>query len=384
MVSPGTKAVAAGRGQQGTSLTPPLWATSVWQTAGLDDTRKRATATRADNFYSRYANPTVRAFEEAIAELEDAEDALAFASGMGAIASVVFGLCSSGDHVVAQRQIYAGTSAFLQGPCARLGIDVSWVDGTVPGAFAAAVVPGRTMLVIAESPSNPRLDIVDLDELGAISGPFTLVDSTFATPLGQQPVHHGVDLVLHSATKGICGHNDATLGVVAGDRDVLADLWAYSVLHGACASPFDALNGLRGLRTLAVRHRHASASALALAQALHGHPGVAAVYHPGLADHPQHDLAQRQLTMMPAQLAVELSGGVDAARVTLDSLRVARSATSLGGPETLVCHPATSTHVGLLPEDQAAIGITAGLLRISAGLEDPDDVITDLCQAIPS
>ena len=233
MVSPGTKAVAAGRGQQGTSLTPPLWATSVWQTAGLDDTRKRATATRADNFYSRYANPTVRAFEEAIAELEDAEDALAFASGMGAIASVVFGLCSSGDHVVAQRQIYAGTSAFLQGPCARLGIDVSWVDGTVPGAFAAAVVPGRTMLVIAESPSNPRLDIVDLDELGAISGPFTLVDSTFATPLGQQPVHHGVDLVLHSATKGICGHNDATLGVVAGDRDVLADLWAYSVLHGA-------------------------------------------------------------------------------------------------------------------------------------------------------
>ncbi|HET9666698.1 MAG TPA: PLP-dependent transferase [Desertimonas sp.] len=384
MVSPGTKAVAAGRGQQGTSLTPPLWATSVWQTAGLDDTRKRATATRADNFYSRYANPTVRAFEEAIAELEDAEDALAFASGMGAIASVVFGLCSSGDHVVAQRQIYAGTSAFLQGPCARLGIDVSWVDGTVPGAFAAAVVPGRTMLVIAESPSNPRLDIVDLDELGAISGPFTLVDSTFATPLGQQPVHHGVDLVLHSATKGICGHNDATLGVVAGDRDVLADLWAYSVLHGACASPFDALNGLRGLRTLAVRHRHASASALALAQALHGHPGVAAVYHPGLADHPQHDLAQRQLTMMPAQLAVELSGGVDAARVTLDSLRVARSATSLGGPETLVCHPATSTHVSLLPEDQAAIGITAGLLRISAGLEDPDDVITDLCQAIPS
>ena len=384
MVSPGTKAVAAGRGQQGTSLTPPLWATSVWQTAGLDDTRKRATATRADNFYSRYANPTVRAFEEAIAELEDAEDALAFASGMGAIASVVFGLCSSGDHVVAQRQIYAGTSAFLQGPCARLGIDVSWVDGTVPGAFAAAVVPGRTMLVIAESPSNPRLDIVDLDELGAISGPFTLVDSTFATPLGQQPVHHGVDLVLHSATKGICGHNDATLGVVAGDRDVLADLWAYSVLHGACASPFDALNGLRGLRTLAVRHRHASASALALAQALRGHPGVAAVYHPGLADHPQHDLAQRQLTMMPAQLAVELSGGVDAARVTLDSLRVARSATSLGGPETLVCHPATSTHVSLLPEDQAAIGITAGLLRISAGLEDPDDVITDLCQAIPS
>jgi cystathionine beta-lyase/cystathionine gamma-synthase len=382
--SPGTRAIAAGRGQQGTSLTPPLWGTSVWQTAGLDDTRKRATATRADNFYSRYANPTVRAFEEAIAELEDAEDALAFASGMGAVASVVFGLCSTGDHVVAQRQVYAGTSAFLLGPCARMGIDVTWVDGTEPGSFAAAVVPGKTMLVVAESPSNPRLDVVDLDELGAITGPFTLVDSTFATPLGQQPIHHGVDLVLHSATKGICGHNDATLGVVAGESDVLAALWAYSVLHGACASPFDALNGLRGLRTLAVRHRHQSAAALEIATALRSHPGVTAVHHPGLEDHPQHELAARQLAMMPAQLAIELSGGIDAARVTLDSLRVARSATSLGGPETLVCHPATSTHVSLLPDDQAAIGITDGLLRISAGLEDPADVVADLCQAIPS
>ena len=382
--APGTRVIAVGRGQQGTSLTPPLWGTSVWQTAGLDDTRKRATAIRADSFYSRYANPTVRAFEEAIAELEDAEDALAFASGMGAVASVVFGLCSSGDHIVAQRQVYAGTSAFLLGPCARMGINVTWVDGTEPGAFAAAVVPGKTMLVMAESPSNPRLDVVDLDELGAITGPFTLVDSTFATPLGQQPIHHGVDLVLHSATKGICGHNDATLGVVAGERDVLAALWAYSVLHGASASPFDALNGLRGLRTLSVRHKHQSAAALEIATALRAHPGVAAVYHPGLPDHRQHELAVRQLAMMPAQLAIDLSGGIDAARVTLDSLRVARSATSLGGPETLVCHPATSTHVSLLPEDQAAIGITDGLLRISAGLEDPADVIADLQQAIPA
>ena len=376
--------MSAGRSQQGASLTPPLWATSVWQTAGLDDTRKRATATRADSFYSRYANPTVRAFEEAIAELEGAEDALAFASGMGAIASVVFGLCSTGDHVVAQRQVYAGTSAFLLGPCARMGIDVTWVDGTEPGAFAAAVVPGKTMLVMAESPSNPRLDLVDLDELGSISGPFTLVDSTFATPLGQQPIRHGIDLVLHSATKGICGHNDATLGVVAGERDVLAALWTYSVLHGACASPFDALNSLRGLRTLAVRHRHQSASALELATAMSTHPGVSAVYHPGLPSHRQHELAARQLDILPAQLAIELSGGIDAARVTLDSLRVARSATSLGGPETLVCHPATSTHVSLLAEDQAAIGITDGLLRISAGLEDPADVVADLIQAIPA
>ena len=188
---------------------------------------------RPSDFYSRYANPTVRAFEDAIAELEGAEDALAFGSGMGAIASTVLALCSAGDHIVIQRQIYAGTIAFVQGPCARLGIEHTVVDGTQPGAFAAAVRPGRTMLVIAESPSNPRLDLVDLDDLGAVSGPFTVVDSTFATPIGQQPLRHGIDLVLHSATKGICGHNDATLGVIAGEADLLDAIWAYGVLHGA-------------------------------------------------------------------------------------------------------------------------------------------------------
>lgn len=382
--SASTRAITAGRGQQGASLMPPLWGTSTWQTAGLDDTRKRATGVRADQFYSRYHNPTVRAFEEAIAELEGAEEALAFSSGMGAVASVVFALCSTGDHVVAQRQMYAGTSAFLLGPCARMGIDVTWVDGTTPGEFAAAVIPGRTMLVIAESPSNPRLDLVDLDDLGAITGPFTLIDSTFATPLGQQPIRHGVDLVLHSATKGISGHNDATLGVIAGERDLIASIWAYSVLHGACASPFDALNGLRGIRTLAVRVRHQAAAALQIATALQGHPGVAAVHYPGLASHPQHALAAEQLSVMPTLVAVDLAGGVDSARVMLDALRLARPATSLGGPETLVCHSATSTHVSLTPEDQAAIGITDGLVRISIGLEDPDEVLADLRQAIPA
>ena len=294
-----TRAVTGGRRYQGASLNAPLWGTSAWQTEGLDDTRKRATGMRPADFYSRYANPTVRAFEDAIAELEGAEDALAFGSGMGAIASTVFALCSTGDHIVAQRQLYAGTSAFLQGPCARLGIETTFVDGTAPGAFAAAVRPGRTMLVIGETPSNPRLDLVDLDELGAIQGPFTLVDSTFATPIGQQPLRHGVDLVLHSATKGICGHNDATLGVVSGAADLLDAIWAYAVLHGASASPYDALNGLRGIRTLAVRQRYQADVALRLATALSGHPGVAAVHYPGLPDHPQHELVERQLTCLP-------------------------------------------------------------------------------------
>ncbi len=382
--NPATRAVTAGRRYQGSSLTVPLWSTSTWQTEGLDDTRKRATGMRPGEFYSRYGNPTVRAFEEAVADLEGAEDALAFASGMGAVASTVLALCSAGDHIVIQRQIYAGTIAFVQGPCARLGIEHTVVDGTRPGAFKDAVRPGRTMLVIAESPSNPRLDLVDLAELGAIAGPFTLVDSTFATPIGQQPLRFGVDLVLHSATKGIAGHNDATLGVVAGERELLEAIWSYAVLHGANASPHDALNGLRGIRTLAVRQRHQADVALRVAEALRDHPGVATVHYPGLADHPQHELAAAQLTCLPTVLAVDLAGGVDAARTMLDALRVARPATSLGGPETLVCHPATSTHVSLTPEEQAAIGITPGLVRVSIGLEDGDDILADLQRAMPT
>ncbi len=381
--SPATRAVTAGRRYQGSSLNVPLWSTSTWQAEGLDDMRKRATGMRPGEFYSRYANPTVRAFEEAVAELEGAEDALAFASGMGAVASTVLALCSAGDHIVIQRQIYAGTIAFVQGPCARLGIEHTVVDGTTPGAFQAAVRPGRTMLVIAESPSNPRLDLVDLDDLGAVQGPFTLLDSTFATPIGQQPLRFGVDLVLHSATKGISGHNDATLGVVAGERDLVEAIWAYAVLHGASASPHDALNALRGIRTLAVRQRHQADVALRVAGALLAHPGVRAVHHPGLPCHPQHALAREQLSCLPTVFALDLAGGVDAARTMLDALRLARPATSLGGPETLVCHSATSTHVSVAPDDQAAMGITPGLVRVSIGLEDGDDILADLERAIP-
>jgi cystathionine beta-lyase/cystathionine gamma-synthase len=379
--APETRAIAAGRSASGTSLAPALWASSTWESASLDDAARRATAVRHGDFYSRYANPTVRSFEEAIADLEGAEDALAFASGMGALASTVLALCSAGDHLVAQRQLYAGTMAFLQGPCRRFGIDVTFVDVATPGAFAAAVQPGRTMMVLAETPSNPRLELADLDELGAIRGPLTVVDSTFATPLGQQPLAHGVDLSLHSATKGIAGHNDATLGVIAGTEDLLAEIWAYAVLHGATPSPFDALNALRGLRTLGVRTRHQNDAARSLAVMLADHPAVTAVHYPGLAEHPQHDLATKQLSQYGTVLSFEIADREAAARF-LDALRVARVATSLGGPETLVCHPATSTHASLTADEQQAAGVTAGLLRVSLGLEVIGDVLADFEQAL--
>ncbi|MGH9134166.1 MAG: trans-sulfuration enzyme family protein [Ilumatobacteraceae bacterium] len=379
---PGSKAIRAGRRASGSALAPALWASSVWQSSGLDDANARATALRGNEFYSRYSNPTVRSFEEAIAELEGGDDALAFASGMGALASTVLAVCSSGDHIVAQRQLYAGTLAFLQGPCARLGIDVTLVDGPAHGAFAAAVQPGRTMLVLAETPSNPRLEIVDLDELAALKGPLTVVDSTFATPIGQQPLAHGVDLVVHSATKGIAGHNDATLGVVAGEQELLDAIWSYAVLHGATPSPFDALNALRGVRTLAVRTAHQTASAQRIAEWLADHPSIASVYYPGLITHPQHDLAKRQMRQFGTVLSFELGGGHEAARALLARIGLCRVAASLGGPESLLCHPATSTHVSLTAGEQAATGVTPGLVRMSVGLEDPDDLINDLTAAL--
>jgi cystathionine beta-lyase/cystathionine gamma-synthase len=263
-----------------------------------------------------------------------------------------------------------------------MGIEVTFVDGTAPGAFAAAVRPGRTMLVIAETPANPQLDIVDLSELGALRGPLTVVDSTLATPMFQRPLEYGVSLVVHSATKGIAGHNDATLGVIAGERELVDSLWAYSVLHGAVASPFDAMNGLRGIRTLAIRVARQCASALTIARFLEAHGAVAKVSYPGLESHPQHDLACRQMSGFGTVVAVDLADGLDGARRFVEGLRLAQMATSLGGPETLVTAPALTTHAGLTAEELADAGITAGSVRISVGLEHPDDLIVDLARAL--
>ena len=376
---PETTAITAGRDASG-ALSPTIWTSTTWQSHGLDETSKAATSIHQTGNYARYSNPSVRDFERAIAELEGAEDALAFGSGMGAIASIILALCSTGDHIVAQSQLYGGTVSFLNGPCKRLGIDVTFVDGTTPGAFASAVRPGKTMLVIAESPSNPQMGLVDFAELASIKGPYTVVDSTLATPLGQNPLAHGVSLVVHSATKGIAGHNDATLGVVVGEKDLIDAIWSYAVLHGATASPYDAVNGLRGIRTLGVRLAHQCSSALQLAQWLTNHSAVAAVHYPGLPSHPQHALASKQMHHFGSLLSFDIAGGKDAARKVVDGLKLVRPAVSLGGPETLICHPASSTHVGVTADDQVTAGITQGLLRVSIGLESATDVIADFQQ----
>ncbi|MBS1836644.1 MAG: aminotransferase class I/II-fold pyridoxal phosphate-dependent enzyme [Actinobacteria bacterium] len=381
-LAPETTAILAGRTRNGAALAPTIVPSSTFVVPTVDEGRRMATSTTADVFYSRYGNPTVNDFADAVAELEGAEAARAFASGMGAIAAVVLGLCSSGDHVVAQRQLYGGTQLLLQGACPRFGIDVTFVDGTDAGAWSDAVRPGRTMLLLAETPANPRLDLVDLEALGRIPGPMKVVDSTFGTPLGQRPLDFGIDLSLHSATKAIGGHNDVTLGVVAGSRELLDWIWGFAVLQGANASPFDAAGGLRGLRTLGVRLRRQTDTALRLGRLLEADDRVAEVRHPGLASHPQHDLAARQMRLTGGLLTFDLVGGLAAGSRFVESTRICRLATSLGGPETLVTHPASTTHVGLLPDELEQAGIGAGTIRMSVGLEDPDDVARDVLAAL--
>lgn len=378
---PETTAVTAGRDESG-SLAPALWASSTWDTTDLDGTHAGATTVHGTGFYSRYANPTVQSFEQAIAKLEGTEAALAFSSGMGAIAATIFALCSTGDHIVAQRNCYAGTLGFLDGPCKRMGIDVTYVDGRNAGEFAAAVRPGKTILVMAETPSNPHLDVVDLDALGAIKGPFTLVDSTMATPLAQQPCQHGVSITMHSATKGIAGHNDATLGVIAADKELIDTIWGYAVLHGATASPFDALNGLRGVRTLGVRLRQQSETAQQLAEWLTTHPAIKRVNYPGLATHPQHALAKRQMRWFGSIMSIELCGDINDVRQLTQRLQLVRNAVTLGGPDTLISHSATSTHLSVDPAVKAATGISESLLRVSVGLEAFEDLRGDFAAAL--
>jgi cystathionine beta-lyase/cystathionine gamma-synthase len=377
-----TVAITSGRAANHRSLATPLWATSTFEMESVDASFRAATTPKAPEFYSRYGNPTVNAFEDAIAALEGAESAQAFASGMGAISTLVLAMCSAGDHIVAQRQTFSTTQLLFGPVCARFGIETTIVDGTDVDAIAAAVQPNRTRMIFVETPTNPLLQLVDLEAVAAIPGPLKVVDSTFGGPFITRPLELGFDLVMHSATKSIAGHNDATLGVVAGAQDLISWIWSYHTIHGATASPFDALNGLRGVRTLGVRVRHQSASAQRVAEMLADHPKVAAVHYPGLDSHPQRDLAKRQMAFGGSVLSFEVAGGWEAGRLVSESLRLGHLAPSLGGPETLVTHVASTTAANQTPEERAAVGIGDGLIRLSVGLEDPVDLIEDVQQAL--
>jgi cystathionine gamma-lyase len=332
--------------------------------------------------YSRTQNPTRAAYEACVASLEDGVRGFAFASGMAATGTLLE-LLDSGSHVICMDDLYGGTYRLFENVRKRsAGLDFSFVDMRDPAAIEAAIRP-ETRMIWVETPTNPVLKLVDLEAVAAIGkkhGILTVADNTFATPIVQQPLNMGIDIVMHSATKYLNGHSDMVGGVVViGENEELADRVAYlqnSV--GAVSGPFDSFLAMRGLKTLALRMERHCQSALALAEWLEARPEVEKVAYPGLASHPQHDLAKRQMRGFGGMITIWLKGGLEESRVFLENCDLFALAESLGGVESLIEHPAIMTHASVPPENREKLGISDSLIRLSVGIEDMDDLKRDL------
>jgi len=350
----------------------------------MDEWLKVGQGNAAGHIYSRNTNPTVKAFEEKICKMEGAEAATSFASGMAAISNALFTLLSPGDRVVSIKDSYGGTNKLFIEFLPRFKIEVALCDTTDHGAIEKTVASGCQLLYL-ESPTNPTLKVVDiarLTEAAHAVGALVVVDNTFATPINQKPLELGVDLVLHSATKFLGGHADALGGVVCGRSDLVDRIYHYREINGAALDPMAAYLLLRGTKTLHLRVCRQSESALRIARHLQAHEAVTRVFYPGLETHPQHDIAKGQMTAFGGVLSFMLKGDFEAVRTFLPHLRYAHRAANLGAVETIVGPPATTSHVECSPEERAAMGIPEGLVRYSVGIEDVDDLIADLEQAL--
>jgi len=334
--------------------------------------------------YSRTGNPTRSALEANLAALEGGRFGLAFASGLAAV-NTVLNLLKSGDHVVAGRDLYGGSYRIFTKVYRKLGIEFSFVDITRVAEVEAALRP-NTRLLWLESPSNPLLQLVDLAATAAVArahGVWTVVDNTFATPYLQQPLALGADIVLQSTTKYLAGHSDVIGGaLITNDEKLYEDLKFHQNAVGAIPGPQDCFLVLRGTKTLSVRMERHCANARALAAFLDDHPRVQRVYFPGLPAHPGHDIAVRQMRDFGGVISFELKGGVDEAKAFASSVRLWTLAESLGSVKSLLCHPATMTHASVEPEVRRRNGISDGLVRLSAGIEDVRDLVADLAQAL--
>jgi methionine-gamma-lyase len=380
-----TKAVHTARAHNTThAVSSPIWQTATFRADSSEHFAEIATATRPAEFYTRYGNPTHKQAEATIAALEGGEAALLAASGMGAIFTAMLCDLGAGDHVVAQRNLYAGTTALVEELLARWGIEHTFVGQTDAADFAAAARP-NTKLIYVETPTNPLMRITNLRAVAALGRErriTTMVDNTFATPVNQRPLELGIDVCVHSATKYLGGHSDITAGVIVGTREFVARAWKFGLVAGAVLGPFDAWLLLRGLRTLGLRIERHNRNALALARFLETHPQVERVHYPGLESHPQHELARAQMSGFTGMFAVEVRGGFRAAEKFIGALRLGAHAASLGGYETLVVHPAAMWGRQLTSEQRAAMSIGDNLVRVSVGLEDEVDLVRDFAQAL--
>jgi cystathionine gamma-lyase len=375
-----TRAIHAGQSPDPATgaIMPPIYQTSTYV--------QESPGVHKGYEYSRSQNPTRMAYERCIADLEGGTRGYAFASGLAGIATILE-LFDSGAHIIASDDLYGGSYRLFKRVRERsAGLQFSFVDMSDPARIEAAIRP-ETRLIWIETPSNPMLTLIDLDAVARIAqrhGVIAAADNTFATPVVQRPIEHGFHLVMHSATKYLNGHSDMVGGVVVvGDHPELAEQLAF--LHnavGAIQGPFDSFLALRGLKTLPLRLRQHCSSALAVAQWLERHPKVEHVYYPGLASHPQHALARRQMDGFGGMVSMTLKGGLDDARRFLERCQLFALAESLGGVESLIEHPAIMTHASIPAEQRAALGISDSLCRLSVGIEDVDDLIADLAAAL--
>ena len=354
----------------------------IYQSSTFEETEARG---YHDIRYARLSNtPSHESLHNKLAALEEAEAALATASGMAAISASLLSVLRAGDHVIAQDGLYGGTHDLMTRDLPRLGIAVTFVPGDDPAAWRAAAT-ARTRVLYVEALTNPLLRVADLPAAAAFARErdlVSIIDNTFATPLALRPLRHGFDLVVHSATKYLNGHSDLIAGAVMGRSARVREVKRTLDHLGGSLDPHACFMLQRGLKTLGVRYRHQCATSLAVARFLENHPSVAGVNHPGLASHLQHARARELFAYFGAMLSFEPKGGAEAAERMFSRLTIPLHAPSLGGPETLVTRPAASSHVGLTAEERARIGISDGLVRVSIGLEAPEDLIEDFDRAL--
>ncbi len=362
-------------------LAQPIYQTSTFQ---VTDSDQQLHATSTDMFYTRYGNPTHTAVESAIAELEGADAAQLFASGMNAITTSILATVKAGDHIVAQNDIYGGVTKFLSVWLPKFGVETTFVDTTNYSEHAGAIRP-NTKLLYLESPTNPTLKVVDLHRAVAIArehGLITMIDSTFATPINQRPTEFGVDVVLHSGTKYFGGHTDLICGVAAGRRDLIDQIHATRTTLGGVMDPHAAFMLLRGIKTLALRVERQNESALRIAEFLSEHSKVRSVNYPFLKNHPQRAIAVEQLRGGGGVLSFEVEGSGEDAKRFSEALHLFTLAPSLGGAESLVSIPVLTSHAMISAEHRRKMGVTEQLVRLSVGIENADDLIADLEHAL--
>jgi len=368
------------------ALTPPLHLTSTFAFESAEAGGEMFAGDREGYIYSRISNPTCTLLEQRIATLEEAEAGLALASGMGAITATLWTLLSPGDEVIVDETLYGCTFAYLHHGLAKFGITITHLDLTDPANLKAAI-SDKTKLVYFESPANPNMRLVDIEAIASIAhaaGSKVVVDNTYATPYLTRPIALGADLVVHSATKYLGGHGDVIAGFVVGSAEQIAEIRLYGMkdMTGAVMAPFNAMLILRGLKTLALRMDRHCASALTVAEWLEQQPGVDRVYYPGLDSFGQQELAAKQMFKPGGMIAFELEGGLEAGRTLMNRLKMIQRAVSLGDAETLIQHPASMTHSTYTAEERAEHLISDGLIRMSVGLEEVEDILSDLKQAM--